>query len=72
MTKKRAIEIVVANVKMGWAINRWSHAVVDDINCEIRFNITPLFREPTYLGGDGKGCCVWAIPYQWLKDKHHL
>lgn len=72
MTRKRAIEIVVANVKMGWVYTRWQNVVVDEINCDIRFNVTLIHREPCMMGGGEEGRCIWVFSYQWLEEKGYL
>lgn len=69
MTRKKAIEIVVANVKMGWMDKSWNVALAgcfEDTLCFeewVRFPATPA----VYRAQD-----AWLIPRKWLEEKGYL
>ena len=64
MTRKKAIEIVVANAKMGWPPENWLEARLSD--CLLTFHFSQSEIEPTEIYG------AWYFPRKWLKENGHL
>ena len=68
MTQKKAIEIVVANVKMGWMPKRWASVNVSPIQIEFKGFVPALLEEGVPLKWHGE----WLIPRKWLEEKGYL
>ena len=65
MTRKKAIEIVVANVKMGWPIEGWQGARAD--NHGLVFIIAqPVCVVPVRCNQG------WWLSREWLEENGHL
>lgn len=71
MTRKRAIEIVVANVKMGWVIKKWAQARM--LKNGMAFWSATDLNIPANLKPPPRKCKYgWVIYRKWLEDKGHL
>ncbi len=69
MTKKKAIEVVVANVGIEWMRKDWTQAYIqfnDDGDCELRFFISSYHSVPY------KAFKAWYIPREWLEKEGYL
>lgn len=76
MTRKKAIEIVVTNVKMGWMIKGWKHARVWKKSiCFFASALSahPLLSKQSELPAKNKYMPGgWVIPRTWLEENGHL
>lgn len=64
MTRKKAIGIVVVNVKIGWPLKGWKEVCVSIRG--VRFSGHSAFSKPF------KGILGWHIPRKWLEKNGHL
>jgi hypothetical protein len=74
MTRKKAIEIVVANVKMGWPSKRWDTALVYYAYANDGATLSFVFWAGAAQNRPGRTQVNsgWQIPRKWLEDKGYL
>ena len=65
MTRKKAIEIVVANVKMGWPYPGWTEATISKRGLHFFLHSCVNIKPKRFQDR-------WDIPHKWLKDEGHI
>ncbi len=73
MTRKKAIEIVVANVKMGWPPKRWNEALIGISGTTLKINRMAYFYVTDAPFPMPRHCVLgWYIPRKWLEERNYL
>jgi hypothetical protein len=72
MTRKKAIEIVVANVKMGWVPKKWAQARI--LKHGMAFWYAAQLKIPADFNPPPpkKYGAGWVISRKWLEEKGYL